>query len=177
MKVAQGAIIQAVYELLNDKIYSGDAAQPYTLSYIKRVTDDGGSIELSTCFSDNTAFTSYIPVFSSQTPTFKADAYIFIYGLQSQEVGPVDSFIHDNIISVKCALSIDGGSISADDLNDFGNTVANIMQPTTFSQITVTGFAVVDQQLQNVNYVLPQISDSRYEWSVTLDWLLRVEEI
>jgi hypothetical protein len=51
------------------------------------------------------------------------------------------------------------------------------MQPNTFSQITVMGFSVVDQQLQNVNYVLPELRGSKYEWSVTLDWSIKVDEI
>ena len=178
MKLAQGQILKAVYTLLKDKVLAPELAGAYNLNYVQRVIDDDGSIIVSTCFSDNTSLTgSYIPAYTSQTPTFADKAYIFIYGLNTNETGPQDEFIYEVSISVKCAIVAERTSISAEDLNNFGDTVADLMQPTTFDSITVTGFNIVTQQLEAVNYVLPEVQDSRYEWSVTLDWLVRVEEI
>lgn len=177
MKVAQGSVIKAIYDLLKDKVLAPGTAGAYNLSYVQRVTDDGGECILSTCFSDNTSLTGYVVPYTSQVPTFADKAYIFIYGLNTGETGPQDEFIYEVGITVKCAIVAEQTTISAEDLNTFGDTVANIMQPTTFDSITVTGFNVITQQLEGVNYSLPEVRDSRYEWSVSLDWLVRVEEV
>jgi hypothetical protein len=41
----------------------------------------------------------------------------------------------------------------------------------------VTGFNVITQQIQSVNYVEPLLNGSRYEFSVTMDWLVRVASV
>lgn len=177
MKLAQSAVIKAVYDLLQDKVQAEGTAAPYQLSYVQRVLDDGGTIELSTCFSDNSALSTYVPVYSSESPDFSAVAYIYIYGLTQQETGPSDDFTYDVSVSVKCAISNNEAVVSAKDVNTFGNTVAEIMQPTTFDTISVTGFSVITQQIQGVNYIEPSLNGSRYEFSVTLDWLVRVQSL
>ena len=176
MKLPEAEIIKAVYTLLENKVQSGAAAAPYELSYVQRVIDDGGTVELSTCFSSNTALSSYVPVYSTETPAFDAASYVYIYTLNTNETGPSDSFSYSVALSLKCAITNTNGNISAKDVNTLGNTVANLMQPTTFSKITVTGFSVINQQLQAVNYVAPVQNGTRYEFSVNLDWLVEVME-
>ena len=177
MKLPEAEIIKAVYTLLNEKVQSGATVAPYELSYVQRVLEDGGIVELSTCFSDVTQLSGSVPVYSTETPTFSAGAYIYIYTLNTNEVGPSDSFSYSVALSVKCAIVNTNGQISVKDVNQLGNTVANLMQPTTFSKITVSGFSVINQQLQAVNYVAPVQNGSKYEFSVTLDWLVDVMEV
>lgn len=177
MKLAQASIIEAIYTLLTDKVQAGNTVYPYELSYVQRVLNDGGTLELSTCFTDVSELSSTIPVYTSESPDFSADAYIYIYPISQQETGPQDEFIYDCSVSIKCAIANDQGVVSVRDVNKLGNTVAEIMQPTTFDTITVTGFNVITQQIQSVNYVEPLLNGSRYEFSVTMDWLVRVASV
>ena len=77
MKLPEAEIIKAVYTLLENKIQAGATVAPYELSYVQRVLDDGGVVELSTCFSDVTELSTYVPVYSTQTPDFSAGAYVY----------------------------------------------------------------------------------------------------
>lgn len=177
MRTATDDVIKAVYDLLLNNVQNGTSAGPYELSYVRRVSDDGGIVELSTCFSENSAFSDYVPVYTSQIPTFNGRAYIYIYGLNSNEVGPSDNYTYSVALTVKCAISNESGIISAKDINTFGNTVLEILQPDTFARVTVTGYSVINQQLQAVNYIEPVQNGSRYEFSVNLDWLIDVMEV
>jgi hypothetical protein len=176
MRNPQGEIIKAVYTLLRDKVIAPNNNGAYNLSYIQRVTNDGGTVILSECLTE-TGLNTFVPVYSSESPDFDSQAYIYIYGLNTAETGPSDSFIYDCVISVKCCISQEVTTVSSEDLNTFGDTVANLMQPNSFAQISVSGFSVVDQQLQDINYTLPEVVDSKLEYSLTYDWLLRVEEV
>ena len=171
MKLAAGDVIKAVYEILNGKINSNS----YTISYEKRVEDAGGTLIGSSCIP--IYFTETLPVYTSQSPDFQAEAYVYIYHLNTNEVGAVDEFMYDVAVSVKCAIQTRLGVASPQDINAMGNAVGELLQPNTFARIEINGFSVTSQYCLNIRYNEPQVVDSRLESSVTMDWLIRVESL
>jgi len=171
MKLAAGDVIKAVYEILNGNINNNS----YDITYAYRVLADGGTLIGTACLP--IYFTDTIPVYTSQIQDFKGSAYVYVYHLNTSEVGAVDEFMYDVSISVKCAIQSRNSVISPQDVNAMGNAVAQLMQPDTFARIEIDGYSVTSQFCLNVTYFEPTVIDSRLESSVTMDWLIRVESL
>ena len=171
MKLAAGDVLKAVYEVLNGNVN----ANSYEINYAKRVLLDGGTVIATECLP--IYFTQAVDVYTNQVPSFTGKAYIYIYHLNTSEVGAVDEFMYDVSISVKCAIQTKLGAISPQDVHAMGNAVSELLQPNTFSRIEVDGYTVTSQFCTGINYIEGEIMDSRYESAVVMDWLIRVESI